>query len=72
MKQLKHLRDFLDDEQMKWLPSNLQVRNCILLRQQKEDDNGITGNVLQIFDETGTWIGEITNPDYIPNLNLNN
>jgi len=65
IKNLKHLRDFLDAEQMKWLPSNLKVESCILLTQQKEID-GVFTTVLHVFDNGGTWIGEITNPDFIP------
>jgi len=65
LKNLKHLRDFLDAEQLKWLPSNIKVENCILLTQNKEID-GVFTTVLQVFDSSGTWIGEITMPDFIP------
>lgn len=65
IKQLKHIRDFLDDEQMKWLPTNLKVESCILLTQNKLVDP-VYSTVLQVFDSGGTWIGEITNPDFIP------
>jgi len=65
LKQLKHLRDFLDDEQMRELPISVRVRSCILLRQKKKV-KGITEWVLQVFDEDGNWIGEISHPDFIP------
>lgn len=65
MQMLKHLRDFLDEEQMKWLPSNFKIEPCILLTQNKNID-GVFKIVLQVFDSNGTWIGEITNPDFIP------
>ncbi len=63
---LQSLRDFLDPEQLKYLPGNLRVENCILLTQHKEDSEGITRTYLQIFDHHGNWIGECQ-PDYIPN-----
>ena len=69
MKQLQHLRDFLDAEQMKWLPSNIKVENCILLTQNKtkpDKEGTFHTTVLQVFDSGGTWIGEISDPDYIP------
>ena len=64
--QLKTLRDFLDDEQMKWLPSNLQVENCILLTQNKVQEDKVFRTVLQVFTSGGTWIGTIVEPDFIP------
>lgn len=66
MQSLKNIRDFLDEEQMKWLPNNLLVENCILLTQNKKDNKGVHTVVLQVFDRTGIWIGEITHPDWIP------
>ena len=65
MKMLRHLRDFMTEEQLKFLCGAMEVENCILLRQNKTED-GIFKVVLQVFDHKGTWIGEITNPDYIP------
>lgn len=65
MKLLKHLRDFLTPEQLKWLPSNIIVENCILLTQMKPDKDGVMRTYLQIFDHGGTWIGECE-PDFIP------
>lgn len=66
MKTLKHLRDFMTEEQLKWLPGAFKVENCILLRQNKTNENNMFTIVLQVFDSKGTWIGEITQPDYIP------
>jgi hypothetical protein len=66
MRTLSHLRDFMDEETKKWMVGNFQVQPCVLLRQNKTDENGIFKVVLQVFDHTGIWIGEITNPDYIP------
>ena len=62
---LKTLRDFLNAEQLKWLPGNLRVGSCIMLRQTVERD-GLTTIVLQIFDSEGTYIGEIAKPEWIP------
>ena len=60
------LRDFLDEEQLRWLPSNLRVVNCILLVQNKEDEKKIMRQVVQVFDNQGTWIGEIKEPRFLP------
>jgi len=60
------LRDFLDEEQLRWLPSNLMVVNCILLIQNKEDEKKIMRQVVQVFDERGDWLGEIKEPQFIP------
>lgn len=56
----------MDAEQLKWLPGALLVENCILLRQNKTDDAGVFRVVLQVFDSKGTWIGEVPQPDFIP------
>lgn len=66
MRTLRHLRDFLDAEQLKFLPGAMLVENCTLLRQNRTDENGVYKVVVQVFDHKGTWIGEVTNPDYIP------
>lgn len=63
---LRHLRDFMTPEQLKWLPSTLAVESCILLRQNKLDAAGVTIVVLQVFDSKGNWIGEVPQPDFIP------
>lgn len=67
MRTLKNIRDFLTEEMMKWLPSNMQVRNCILLKEQKVSEDKHFSVVLHVFDETGTYMGTIEKPDYIPN-----
>jgi len=63
---LSSLRDFLTEEELKFLPGRLLVKNCILLTQHKPEEGKPTKIVLQVFDPSGTWIGEITNPDFIP------
>ena len=60
------LRDFLDEEQLKWLSGNLRVKNCILLVQNKEDKKKIMRQVVQVFDEKGNFVGSIENPQFIP------
>jgi hypothetical protein len=67
MRTLRHLRDFMSEEQLKFLPGAMQVENCILLRQDGKDANGVYQVVLQVFDSKGTWIGSIERPDFIPN-----
>ena len=73
MKTLTHLRDFLNEETLKFLPGNLRSANFIILRQNKEVEEtvgkkkiNVLGIVLQVFDKNGNWIGEIIHPDYIP------
>lgn len=67
---LKHLRDFLTEEELQFLPGRLQSGTFILLKQQKtvKDDKGVTHfeTPVQVFSATGTWIGQIAHPDYIP------
>jgi len=61
------IRDFLDEEQMKWLLGNLKVKNCILLVRNKKNVEGrIFTQELLIFDEEGIWLGTIEKPQYIP------
>jgi hypothetical protein len=64
---LKSLRDFLDTEQLKWLPGNLKVVPCILLTQNVGGDTGPMRTILQVFDAEGVHIGTIENPAFIPN-----
>lgn len=73
MRTLTHLRDFMTEETLKFLPGNLRSANFIILRQNKETEQKIGrvttktfNTVLQVFDKDGTWVGEITHPDYIP------
>jgi hypothetical protein len=73
MRTLSHLRDFLNEETLKFLPGNLRSANFIILRQNKEVEElvgkkiiKVFSTVLQVFDKNGTWIGEITHPDWIP------
>lgn len=66
VKSLTHLRDFMDEETLKFLPGNLRSANFIFLRQNKKDEKGMFNIVLQVFDKDGTRIGCIEHPDYIP------
>ena len=73
VKSLTHLRDFMNEETLKHLPGNLRSANFIFLRQNKEVEETVGkrkikvfSTVLQVFDKNGTWIGEITHPDWIP------
>lgn len=67
MQILKTLRDFLDEETLKWLPSHLQAGNFILLTQNKKmGADKPWKQVIQVFDRGGTYIGEISDPDFIP------
>lgn len=66
MKILRHLRDFMDADTVKGLLGDFQADTFILLRQFKADKNGVHRHVVQVFDKRGTWIGEISNPDWIP------
>ncbi len=66
MKTLTHLRDFLTEEELKFLPGRMQAGNFILLQQNKQDEKKLFHMVLQVFTADGTWIGEISQPDWIP------
>ena len=55
------LRDFLDDEQLKWLPKNLKVEMCMILTKHEEGKDGITRQNTYIFDQEGCLIGKIDN-----------
>ena len=56
------LRDFLDEEQLKWLPGNLKVKQCILLtKHEVEAETKITRAVIYVFDQDGSLIGKIEN-----------
>lgn len=70
MRILQHLRDFLTEEELKFLPGRLLSGTFILLKQQKtvEDEKGVTHfeNPIQVFDSNGTYIGEISDPEFIP------
>ncbi len=74
MQVLKSIRDFMNQETLKWLPGNIQSRVCTLLKESLSDtktENGVTHHsnfrtVLHVFDEGGTLIGTIEHPHYIP------
>lgn len=63
---LKNLRDFLTPEQLKWLPGNLAVIPCILLSQSVGGDGEPLRTIVHVFNDLGTFIGTIEQPDYIP------
>lgn len=70
LRQLHHLRDFMTEEELKFLPGRLEAGTFILLKQQKtvKDENGVAHfeTPVQVFTADGTWIGEITHPDFVP------
>jgi len=54
------IRDFLDEEQLKWLPGNMKIETCILLTKQEVDlETNITKKVIYVFDKEGCLIGKI-------------
>ncbi|MDO8640805.1 MAG: hypothetical protein Q7R33_04625 [Nitrosarchaeum sp.] len=62
LKIIPPLRDFLDAEQLKWLPGNLKVEQCILLSKQEVDvETNVTSRVIYVFDHEGCLIGKIEN-----------
>lgn len=63
---LQSLRDFMDEETLKWLPGNIQADTFILLPQSRKDEKGVHQRVIHVFDKGGTYIGEISNPHFIP------
>lgn len=49
------------------MPGNMTVESCILLIENKPSINaGRVSRVIQVFNHHGTWIGEISHPDYFP------
>ena len=60
------LRDFLDKEQLKWLPGNLKVEQCILLTKHEIDDDNVSRKYVYIFDSQGCLIGKIDNNPKLP------
>lgn len=66
MRMLKNLRDFLDEEALKFLPGNLITGQFIILRENIKNKEGLHQQVLHVFDQGGTWVGTIENPDWIP------
>lgn len=66
MQVLKTIRDFLTEEKLKWLPGNMQIRSCILLKDNITDERSVFRTVLHVFDDGGIYIGTIDSPHYIP------
>jgi hypothetical protein len=73
VQEMATIRDFMDEETLKFLPGNIRSANFIVLRQSKTIERTVGkavvasfSTVLQVFDKNGTYIGEITNPAFIP------
>ena len=62
---VKHLRDFLDAEALKWLPGNLQARHVLMLTSHETDPAGITHSVAHIFTAEGAYMGTMR-PVWMP------
>ena len=61
------LRDFLDKEQLKWLPGNLKVETCILLTKHEIDvEDNVSRQYTYVFDSKGCLIGKIDNSVRMP------
>lgn len=61
------LRDFLDEEQLKWLPGNLKVEQCILLTKHEIDaEDNTSKKYIYVFDSEGCFVGKIDNNPKIP------
>ena len=64
---LPTIRDFMNEETKKYLPGNLVVENCIILTKHEKNEKERTLKThLYIFDHTGTLIGKIIDPEFIP------
>lgn len=63
---LQNIRDFLDEQTLKFLPGNLQVESCMLLTRHVKDPDGVTRMKLLVFDHRGSLIGEIPEPYFVP------
>ncbi len=66
---LKHLRDFMSPEALRFLPGNLRVEACIIVKQTDTVENQFHVSLL-VFDSVGTFMGEIKDPEYIPSKSL--
>lgn len=73
--ELMTLRDFMTEEELKFLPGRLQAGTFILLEQNRSEKEKLSDGktliknferVIQVFTSTGTYIGEITKPSFIP------
>ena len=61
------LRDFLTEEELKFLPGRFASMNVMILVQNKGGTDGTPyRQEIKVFSETGTLIGAIENPCYIP------
>lgn len=63
--ELKNIRDFIDTEKMKYSVDSLQARTLMTIHRYEEID-GVNKMVVHVFSNTGTYIGTIYNPEYIP------
>ncbi len=74
MQVLKSLRDFMTEDALKMLPGSLHAQTCMLLKENMVDKEVINGKtvstnfrvVLHVFDETGTFVGTIEKPHFVP------
>lgn len=69
IRELRTLRDFLTEENLKWLPGNLLTGQFILLKENIREEGKPYRQVIHLFDQGGTWIGTIEHPDWIPTKN---
>lgn len=68
LQEIKSFRDFIKDDpkkQFAYLP--LQIETCLLYKALEQDEKGIWGTVLHIFDSNTNFIGTIKEPHFIPN-----
>lgn len=63
---LQNIRDFIDPDKMKFKVDSLQSRNVMTIHRMEPDAKGTHRMVMHIFTSTGTYIGTIENPVYIP------
>jgi len=56
------IKDFLEEEELKWLSDSLRIEQCILLRKHEIDiETNITKKIVYVFDKDGCFIGKIEN-----------
>lgn len=68
LQELLTFRDFIKDDHKKqfaFMP--LQIENCMLLQEYVVDEQGVSRNVLHVFDSHTTYLGTIEKPHFIPN-----
>jgi len=63
---LKNIRDFIDPESMKFNLDEIQSRNLLTIDRMEKGTDGVHRKVMHVFTATGTYIGTIYNPEYLP------